>query len=37
MTPERRFDIVSTATLVVVAAAWLWFLFAYVDVIFFGR
>src|SRR3954453_18528706 len=35
MTPERRFDIVSTATLVLAAAAWLFFLFAYADVIFF--
>ena len=37
MTPERRSDIVSTATLVVVAAAWLFFLIAYADVIFFKR
>jgi hypothetical protein len=34
MTQERRSGLVFTATLVVVAAAWLFFLFAYADVIF---
>jgi len=33
MTPERRSDIFSTAILVVVAAAWLWFLLAHADLI----
>jgi hypothetical protein len=37
MSPERRSDIVSTGMLLVVAAAWLFFLFAYADVIFFRR
>jgi hypothetical protein len=34
MTQERRSHIVFTATLAVVAAAWLFFLFAFADVIF---
>jgi hypothetical protein len=34
MTQERRSKIVFTATLVLVAAAWLFFLFAYADLIF---
>jgi hypothetical protein len=34
MTQERRSHIVFTATLAVVAASWLFFLFAFADVIF---
>src|SRR5437660_1209868 len=34
MTQERRWNFVSAVALVVVAAAWLWFLFAYADLIF---
>jgi hypothetical protein len=34
MTQERRSKIEFTATLVLVAAAWLFFLFAYADLIF---
>jgi hypothetical protein len=34
MTPERRFDIVSMAMLVAIAAGWLWFVLAYADVFF---
>jgi hypothetical protein len=33
-TQERRSSLVFTATLVLVAAAWLFFLFAYADLIF---
>jgi hypothetical protein len=31
---QDRLSIVSTIALIVVAAAWLWFLFAYADLIF---
>ena len=34
MIQERRWNFVSAVALVVVAAAWLWFLFAYADLIF---
>jgi hypothetical protein len=34
MTQDRRSNIVFTAALVLVAAAWLFFLFAYADLIF---
>jgi hypothetical protein len=34
MTQERRSGLVFTAALVVVAAGWLWFLFAYADLVF---
>jgi hypothetical protein len=34
MTQERLSNFVSAVALVVVAAAWLWFLFAYADLIF---
>jgi hypothetical protein len=34
MTPETRYNISSTATVAFVAAAWLFFLFAFADVIF---
>jgi hypothetical protein len=34
MTQERLSNFVSAVALVIVAAAWLWFLFAYADLIF---
>jgi hypothetical protein len=34
MTQERLSNFISAVALVVVAAAWLWFLFAYADLIF---
>jgi hypothetical protein len=34
MRRERTFSVISTVALVVVAAVWLWFLFAYADLIF---
>jgi hypothetical protein len=34
MTQERIWNLVSSVALVVVAAAWLWFLFAYADLVF---
>jgi hypothetical protein len=34
MTRERPWSVISTVALVVVAAVWLWFLFAYADLIF---
>lgn len=37
MTQERRWSFVFAATLAVVAAAWLWFLLAYADLIFGGE
>jgi len=37
MTQERRWNFVSAVTLGVVAAAWLWFLFAYAELIFSGE
>jgi hypothetical protein len=37
MTQEGRWNFVSAVTLAVVAAAWLWFLFAYAALIFSGE
>ena len=37
MTQERRWNFVFAATLAVVAAAWLWLLLAYADLIFGGE
>jgi hypothetical protein len=37
MTQERRWNLVFAATLAVVAAAWLWFLLAYAELIFSGE
>jgi len=37
MTQERLSNVVLTAALVVVAAAWLWFLFAYAGLVFRHR
>jgi hypothetical protein len=34
MTQERHWNVISTVALIVVAAVWLWFLFAYADLIF---
>jgi hypothetical protein len=34
MTQERLFNFISALALIVVSAAWLWFLFAYADRIF---
>jgi len=34
MTQERLFNFISVLALIVVSAAWLWFLFAYADWIF---
>jgi hypothetical protein len=34
MTQERVWNFVSAVALVVVAAAWLWFLFAYAELVF---